>query len=73
MTIEKTRSGNIPEFIAEQSESGRHETWAVRFADEIDSVPDDDIIKALSSVSWLWSPKIQRTGHKTVRYSGYID
>jgi len=73
MTIEKTRSENIPAFIAEQSESGRRETWAVHFADSIDNVPDADIIKALGAVSWLWSPKIIRTGHKTVTYTGYTD
>lgn len=73
MTIEKERSGNIPAYMAEQSESGRRETWVIHFADSVDNIPDADIITALGAVSWLWSPKICRTGHKTVTYTGYID
>lgn len=73
MTIEKERSGNIPAYIAEKAHSGSRETWAVHFADTIENVPDADILKALEAVSWLWSPAIIRTGHKTVTYTGYTD
>ena len=73
MTIEKERSGNIPAFIAEKAISGRREQWSVSFEHSVADIPDEDIIKALSAVAWLWSPKICRAGSKSIVYSGYID
>lgn len=75
MTINiNTKLGEITtNMTAHRTTGGRCEEWTITFDRSIEQIPDEIIKKAASVVSWLWMPRIIRTGNNSVIYSGYID
>ena len=71
MTVNKTLGPMAMEAV--KISGGRTEEWRVTFSGSIDIITDSDIMEAMNSVTWLWSPKICRTSSNTVIYTGYTD